>query len=115
MHGSAGGPSLEKKGLRFVGKVLRAEGHERPSGSGCGASISIKTGSGIGPSGATQEQIGRHHDWQTKERTCSRSDMYYREQDHPFPKGPPPNLSQLTSRELDHTLPDRPRLFPQEE
>ena len=30
MHGSPGGPSLEKKGLRFDGKVLRAEGQAEP-------------------------------------------------------------------------------------
>jgi hypothetical protein len=30
VHGSPGGPSLEKKGLRFDGKVLRAEGQAEP-------------------------------------------------------------------------------------
>ena len=30
MHGSPGGASLEKKGLRFDGKVLRAEGQAEP-------------------------------------------------------------------------------------
>jgi len=30
VHGSPGGPSLEEKGLRFDGKVLRAKGQAEP-------------------------------------------------------------------------------------